>query len=268
MDPSFINKLSDLPSHNSPAARVEGLARSHSADDPRQRAKVAQEFASFLYLEVMKAMRAALPHDGLGDQSSHAHEMYTSMMDAEIARLVAKRDATGLAKSIERSLQRMPGATPAPPKDVMPAPHSSIAGKIMSRVPTEGVVSSLYGVRADPFNGHEKFHHGVDIAASLGTPVKSMAAGTVTFSGHVAGYGNLVEIDHGNGLVTRYGHNAANLVGAGDRVRAGQPVAKVGNSGRATGAHLHFEVRKNGRAINPEIFLGEFSKGSLLRSII
>jgi murein DD-endopeptidase MepM/ murein hydrolase activator NlpD len=121
-------------------------------------------------------------------------------------------------------------------------------------------------MRADPLTGGNKFHQGIDIAAPGGAPVAAAAPGRVVFSGWSAGYGNMVEVDHGRGWVTRYGHNAANFVAAGDTVAAGQQIASVGQTGRATGDHLHFEVRRDGKAVSPTIFLGGELKGSKLSS--
>lgn len=118
-----------------------------------------------------------------------------------------------------------------------------------------GWVSSPYGWRSDPINGKRSVHHGVDIAAKRYTPIKTVAAGIVSFSGRRTGYGRVVEITHGNGYTTVYAHNQANKVKVGERVSKGQTIALVGSSGRATGPHLHFEVRSNGTRINPSQFL-------------
>ncbi len=100
------------------------------------------------------------------------------------------------------------------------------------------------------------FHEGVDIADDYGTPIVATAAGTVTFAGYTeGGYGNLVEIDHGNGFVTRYGHNSAVLVTPGMTVKQGQVIALMGSTGKSTGAHVHYEVRINGSAVDPMVFL-------------
>lgn len=115
----------------------------------------------------------------------------------------------------------------------------------------EGYVSSAFGERMDPFNGEEAFHKGVDFAASAGASVLSVAAGVVTWAGVREGFGNLVEIAHGNGLVTRYAHNSRTLVNVGDKVERGQAIAVVGSTGRSTGPHVHFEVLKNSIAVNP-----------------
>lgn len=112
-------------------------------------------------------------------------------------------------------------------------------------MPTRGSISSRYGMR----NG--RMHRGLDIAARTGTPIKAADGGKVIFAGRKGAYGNLVEIDHGNGYVTRYGHCSTINVKVGERVYKGQVVAKVGNTGRSTGSHLHFEVLKNGRNQNP-----------------
>jgi Peptidase family M23 len=120
----------------------------------------------------------------------------------------------------------------------------------------EGYISSYYGQRMDPFNGEEAFHRGMDFASEAGTDVLAVAAGIVTFAGPREGYGYLVEINHGNGYVTRYGHAARTLVTVGDEVQRGQAVAIVGSTGRSTGPHVHFEVVKDGHQINPASFIG------------
>ncbi len=118
-----------------------------------------------------------------------------------------------------------------------------------------GWISSLFGVRTDPFTGRRTRHMGVDFAGREGSNVLAVAAGIVTEAGSRDGYGNLVEINHGNGYATRYGHNSKILVKAGDRVAKGQAVALLGSSGRATGPHVHFEVMYNGVMVNPEQYI-------------
>ena len=117
-------------------------------------------------------------------------------------------------------------------------------------------VSSAYGERLDPFSGLDAKHLGVDFTAVQGTTVVAVAAGVVAASGYQPGLGNYVDINHGNGYVTRYGHNQRALVAAGQVVARGQPIATLGASGRATGPHLHFEVLHDGRPIDPLSYLG------------
>jgi murein DD-endopeptidase MepM/ murein hydrolase activator NlpD len=127
-----------------------------------------------------------------------------------------------------------------------------------SRTPiANSYITSGFGGRADPFGGGEAFHKGIDFHANLGDPVLAVADGVVSYAGTRSGYGNVVEIDHGNGYVTRYAHNSRLLVQVGDLVRSGQQVAKAGSTGRSTGAHVHFEVWADGRVVNPAKFLGE-----------
>jgi murein DD-endopeptidase MepM/ murein hydrolase activator NlpD len=121
--------------------------------------------------------------------------------------------------------------------------------------PVEGPVGSGFGFRADPFSGRAALHTGLDFPTDTGTPVHAAAGGVVLSSEHHPEYGNLVELDHGNGLVTRYAHNSRVLVRAGDLVRRGQVISEVGTSGRSTGPHLHFEVLVDGVPQNPAKFL-------------
>jgi murein DD-endopeptidase MepM/ murein hydrolase activator NlpD len=119
-----------------------------------------------------------------------------------------------------------------------------------------GFISSYFGERADPFDGLEAFHKGVDFAGSAGSPVVAVAAGVVTWAGERTGYGKLVEINHGDGFVTRYAHNERMLVSVGQTVTRGQQVALMGSTGRSTGPHVHFEVLRNGRQVDPLSYIG------------
>jgi hypothetical protein len=127
-----------------------------------------------------------------------------------------------------------------------------------SRMPIMGsYITSGFGYRADPFGGGGQHHKGIDFKAGVGDPVLSVADGVVAFAGVKGGYGKVVDVDHGNGYVTRYAHNSRLAVKEGDLVRVGQEVARAGSTGRSTGAHVHFEVWENGRVVNPRKFLGE-----------
>jgi murein DD-endopeptidase MepM/ murein hydrolase activator NlpD len=119
----------------------------------------------------------------------------------------------------------------------------------------KGWISSPYGKRADPFTGKPAFHHGIDFAGKEGSNVLAVAAGVVTAVGEKSGYGDMVEISHGDGFVTRYSHNKDSLVSPGDVVRKGQVIALMGSTGRSTGAHVHFEVYKHGRSVDPSSYV-------------
>ena len=115
--------------------------------------------------------------------------------------------------------------------------------------------SSSYGWRIDPFNGNKAFHEGLDFTANTGTPIRAAADGIVALAEVSGGYGNMVKIEHGSGLETRYGHASKLLVKAGERVVKGQIIAEVGSTGRSTGPHLHYEIRLNGEALDPRKYL-------------
>ena len=121
--------------------------------------------------------------------------------------------------------------------------------------PVSGVVSSHFGFRISPGGIGSTYHEGLDIASSYGNPVHATANGRITQAGWVKGYGYLVEIDHGNGIKTRYGHNSAILVSVGDQVVEGQTISLIGSTGNSTGPHCHYEVRVNGEAVDPTLFL-------------
>ena len=119
-----------------------------------------------------------------------------------------------------------------------------------------GFISSYFGERADPFDGLEAFHKGVDFAGAPGSPVTAVAAGVVTWAGERTGYGKLIEINHGDGFTTRYAHNERTLVTVGQTVKRGESIALMGSTGRSTGPHVHFEVLRNGRQVNPLSYIG------------
>ncbi len=123
-------------------------------------------------------------------------------------------------------------------------------------IPSAGTsMSSGFGYRTDPFDGSPAFHAGLDFKGPVGAPIFAAARGRVAFVGQRSGYGNCVEIDHGNGLLTRYAHMSGFRAHAGEAVAAGQLIGLIGSTGRSTGPHLHFEVRLNGQPVNPRPFL-------------
>jgi murein DD-endopeptidase MepM/ murein hydrolase activator NlpD len=126
---------------------------------------------------------------------------------------------------------------------------------ISGRPIDKGWLSSPYGLRNDPFNGRRTMHKGIDFAGSEGADVIATAAGVVTWAGNMFGYGVLIEIDHGNGLRTRYGHNKASSVNVGDVVAKGEKIASMGSTGRSTGPHVHYEVLRSGQQIDPRKYV-------------
>jgi murein DD-endopeptidase MepM/ murein hydrolase activator NlpD len=122
-------------------------------------------------------------------------------------------------------------------------------------IPNDEDVTSGFGIRMDPFLGRPAMHTGLDLRAAAGDPVHATAAGRVVTAGWSGGYGNMVEIDHGHGLSTRYGHLSKILVSVGDKVGIGQVIGRVGSTGRSTGPHLHYETRVDDEAVDPHKFL-------------
>jgi len=129
--------------------------------------------------------------------------------------------------------------------------RSTVSGRPVEK----GYISSGYGYRTDPFTGRRSWHGGIDFPGKPGTEIVAVAAGVVTWSGKHGAYGNLVEINHGEGFVTRYAHNEQNKVQVGDLVEKGQLIAAMGSTGRSTGTHVHFEVHKNGRTVDPSSYI-------------
>jgi len=246
--------------------------------------KASQDLEAVFYYYVIKAMRETVPKDGLFS-GGEGEDVATSMMDMELAGSLAKADGTISAplydrlkhintrntkdgpdaangaviptksgavakKSYSEALALVPVAPTAAPQDA----DAGADGFGLPVEPSSAIrISSPYGTRNDPFTGEVRQHRGVDIAAPTGSKVLAAKEGRVVFSGEKAGYGNLVVVDHGDGLLSYYGHNSQNLVKVGDAVAKGENIALVGQTGRATGPHLHFEVRREGKTIDPAL---------------
>ncbi len=179
---------------------------------------------------------------GVGGGEEESYDMPPAGLSGGLDQLQHKFDASGRQLSVLESLlfNRQLDSNAMP-----------------SGAPINSYITSGYGGRADPFGGGGQFHRGIDFKASVGDPVRVVADGVVSFAGIKSGYGNVVDVDHGNGYVTRYAHNSRLEVRAGDLVRVGDEVAKAGSTGRSTGAHVHFEVWVNGAVVNPRKFLGK-----------
>ncbi|MGX4677585.1 M23 family metallopeptidase [SAR92 clade bacterium H246] len=131
---------------------------------------------------------------------------------------------------------------------------------VAGRPITKGWMSSEYGMRVDPFHGNKRWHGGVDFAGRKGSDIIAVASGVVTWSGERSGYGLMVELNHSDGYITRYAHNDKNVADLGAIVKKGDVIAKMGSSGRSTGPHVHFEVFKNGRTVDPASYIRRTSR--------
>ena len=243
---------------------------------PQDVKSAAAELASLFVYQMLAAMRRTVPQSGLLDKG-FAHDTYLSLFDQEIARHMAQREDLGLTALLQRQLKDTDAdrQLPGRPDTALPRPSTALharrataidayrqqAGPTdgMFMLPVQGQHTSGFGMRMHPIDHEERLHSGMDIAAPTGTPIQAAAAGQVVFSGTQAGYGNVVVIQHTEGYSTLYAHNTANLVSVGTTVSQGQPIATVGSTGRSTGPHLHFEVRKDGKRLDPVQF---FAAGS------
>lgn len=254
--------------------------------DPRALKAVAREMEALFAHEMIKAMRQTVK---VSSDSGLGGDMYMSMFDLELARLMAER-GMGLQQMLLKELERNVGtpqeaaSTPEPPAvenrppaspvqgTALPQPEkpevteetSSAPGAGLESMPVAGSISSGFGLRKHPVRGDVRFHHGIDIAAAAGTEIYPARNGRVVFSGEQPGYGNIVIVSHGDGLVTKYAHNSVNLVRVGAEVTTDTPIGRVGSTGLSTGPHLHFEVIRSGTSVNPVTLMArERAKESL-----
>ncbi len=241
--------------------------------------KAVSDFESIFIYQMLKGMRNNVMKSELfGDGKTE--EIYTSMLDQELSTIMSKDKGMGLKEMLLRQFSpdtlgsdatrglpgeegerrmlpvKKPGAAAIREFEAhMDAPKGAApeASKMDTnfKSPVRGRISSPYGMRTDPYTGESAFHKGTDIAAPEGTPIYPTMDGKVIFSGKRGGYGNVVEIKHENGYISRYAHNRKNLVNTGDLVSVREKIAEVGSSGRSTGPHLHLEFRVEGMAVNP-----------------
>lgn len=176
-------------------------------------------------------------------------EVFGADPDGGAARVEAR--ATAVGDRARRAANRLEGLS------VFLEREAARLASTPSRRPTRGYVSSVFGMRIDPFTGLPQRHAGLDFSAPVGTEVRATADGVVRSAGRHGAYGLLVEIDHGQGLTTRYAHLSKVLVRAGAKIERGVPIGEVGNSGRSTGPHLHYEVRLHGVPRDPRSFILE-----------
>ncbi|GEM_PF-1123586 len=247
----------------------------------------AKKFEALMLHELMKSMRATVPRDDEDD--SFGLQMADDMFDQTLADEGA--GGIGLAPLLVREFSRdsvssginpMPRPPPRARTGLPPRLESSENHLPVSRLPgsrprvgiygygspapghdpVEGIVSSKYGWRNHPIDNQRRFHGGKDIAAPTGTEIHAVQPGTVIFAGRRGGYGKVVELQHSDGSTTRYAHASRIHVRMGDLVESGEAIADVGHSGAATGSHLHFEVRIDGKTTDPDRYLKRLRSGS------
>lgn len=187
--------------------------------------------------------------EGMGMGAGAAAGQFSDMLQEALATSMSQGDALGLGAAMQG--QTEPSEVGAGLQALRAYASVGHSDPRVSVAPVSGVVSSEFGLRADPLSGEHRHHHGIDLAAPTGTPVVSSGEGVVVRAEAAGNYGNLVVIEHGDGLETRYAHLDEMTVKVGDRVEGGAQLGSVGDTGRTTGPHLHFEVRRHGQAENP-----------------
>ncbi len=244
------------------------LLRSSSgtrAKDAANLKAAAQEFEALFLNHMLSVMRESIEESGLTEKGP-GQDIYTELFDQEVARSLAKRGALGIADLLMRNLQdpSAPGETGStggavPGSQTVPRRFAGDEdiGVPEFHMPLQAQFSSGYGMRRDPITHEMRLHRGVDIAAPQGARVHTAGAGRVVFSGYEKGYGNTVVVQHPDGYESRYAHLAELLVKEGDQIQASQVVGTVGNTGRSTGPHLHFEISRHGSQLDPRAMLAE-----------
>jgi murein DD-endopeptidase MepM/ murein hydrolase activator NlpD len=235
--------------------RIDTPAAPETAKQTAERQQVAtaaKEFEAMFLLQMLKQMRQSMLAEEADEPGLGAATMMETM-DAELSRHLAGQRG-GLSTIIEHALMRDAHIEPtsAPASNVpVNEPTHAIEPTPIGLPRVSGHVSSEFGWRRDPITGESRFHRGLDVAAAYGEEVPVAAAGTVTFSGTQNGYGKVVIVQHPGGTETRYAHLSQLDVRTGDDLKAGDVVGRVGQSGRATAPHLHFELRQGGKAVDP-----------------
>lgn len=213
--------------------------------------------SSDLALEASQTSAGSLSESDAGASESVAGESdHESDTEAVSDRPLGATESAQAAPARAKTSRRGAAITRRAPAAAVAAPVPTRTDhdlRPLASSPVPGVESSGFGWRDDPFNSRRKFHKGTDFRAPRGTAVYAAGGGVVLFAGRMGGYGNAIFIDHGDGVVTRYGHLRVIGVTKGATVASGSKVGEVGSTGRATGPHLHFEVRLDGRAVNPKV---------------
>ena len=228
------------------------------ANDQTKLRELATQFESMLLSQMLKDLQTSMADDEDGSAGFKSGPL-GDVMTSEVGLALSRAGGFGLGDMLAAAMSRQSGpsisspASPAQEPADYPVP---VATAVQAYAVPAPRISSGFGWREDPIDGGARFHKGMDVPMSVGSDVRVPADGQVVSVGEQPGYGLTVVVAHGNGLETRYGHLSAADVRPGDPVRAGDLIARSGNSGRSTGPHLHFEVVENGQAINPEGWLG------------
>jgi murein DD-endopeptidase MepM/ murein hydrolase activator NlpD len=275
-DSSLVSPLNQVPidiltsSGSQFEGRIHAAKSASSVKKNGELKKAAQEFEAIFIANMLKVMRETIEESGLLG-GGFGKSIYTELFDQEVSLSLAKRGELGIANLLERKLAAIapldekqssdkhsitgPSNTPGTPALASPdksdEPGSQEREVSDLQLPVQAPISSNYGMRLDPFSRQPRFHKGVDLAAPEGMSVVPAMSGTVISAGYDNGYGNSVLVQHSGSLQTRYAHLGSINVKVGDTISSQDILGTVGNTGRSTGSHLHFEVIQNGTSVNP-----------------
>ena len=273
--PLAIGTDATAPSSRRSSDRPQGT---DAANDGQRLARLAGEFEAMLLVQMLREMRKSGSWQDEGEEAGFGAATLFDTIDVELASYLTKVQGFGLEKSLVKQVMGSEPSAPAVPAGTVPLtlptldlPTTAATGTVRSSGsldplqgsldPLQGaattahvtgrVETSPFGWRRDPFTGAATYHRGVDLRAAYGEPIGAAEAGTVVFAGEQGGYGQTVVVEHAGGVRTRYAHLSSLSTEVGAEVKAGEAIGRAGRSGRATGTHLHFEVTKNGRPIDP-----------------
>jgi murein DD-endopeptidase MepM/ murein hydrolase activator NlpD len=241
-------------------SKVHAARNSAGEKQKSELKKVAQEFEAVFIAHLLKVMRETIEESGLMEEG-FGKSIYTEMFDQELSLSMARHSALGISDLLYQSLTKT--ETEKELKDYSPAPASPQgagdgAGNQNEdqeisdlQLPVLAPVSSPFGLRVDPYSHRMRSHKGVDLAAPKGMAIAAPLSGTVVSTGYENGYGNTILIQHSDGLQTRYAHLGSIDVKVGEKISEQQVLGTVGDTGRSTGPHLHFEVIRMGKQVDP-----------------
>lgn len=262
------------------AASPTRIGMPRASDERAKVVELAREFESLVVLQMIRQMRQSMLSEEQEPGFGFGSETMTDTIDVELARHVSRVGGLGLADVLTAAIDRQVAGSRVAGEEGTPAvatteladrpnvpavPVAPTAGEPGTGqgprvpLPLSTRLTSGFGWRDDPFGRGARFHSGVDIGAAYGREVPSVADGRVVFAGEQGGYGQTVVVQHDDGVTTRYGHLSGYTVAAGDRVRAGEVIGRVGSTGRSTGPHLHFEVLVGGQAVNPVVAASRYA---------
>jgi murein DD-endopeptidase MepM/ murein hydrolase activator NlpD len=262
-----------IPQHQSLFGRAPGLSTEADLSDlgdlkadggrnPEAIKAAAKQFESIFLHQVFKSMRATIPKDGMTG-GGFGGEVFTDMLDQQYASIAANSSSFGLAQTIARQLGAEDAESSFQLKESQGLRRLGVSQAYQKQatpmkwdMPVEGDLVRTFGPNRSPNMNVAQIHRGVDWNAPEGTSIKAARSGTVTYAGQMGHNGQTVVVDHGNGIESLYAHAKNVSVSVGEKVVAGGEIATVGKTGNANQSHLHFEVRQNGRSVDPTSLLG------------